>query len=303
MISSAALFADASFTFGDVINDYLLFVGTFFMVGAASCYFLLLRPAVAQNDAAMSAAGRVAARIGLTGTLLRALSLGVTVSGTMAKRHLPLVDALTRPASMLVLVLGTLVALVAFALASSAARDAHGAWIAAGIGSLMAALRGLVTTDPAHLVNPIHVFAASMWIGTLFVLVVAGLATFLSGAVTASERGPLIAVLVNRFSTIALWSAGVLVLSGLTTAYLHLGELSALWTSVYGRTLIAKLSVVACVIALGAYNNQRLKPSLGSEEAGSRLRRSASLEIAIAAVVLGITAVLVNLPVPAEQLR
>ena len=115
--------------------------------------------------------------------------------------------------------------------------------------------------------------------------------------------GPLVAVMVGRFSTIALWAAGFLVLTGVTTAYLHLGTLPALWTSVYGRTLIVKLCVVACVLTLGAYNNRRLMPSLGTDEAGARLRRSATFEIALAAVVLGITAVLVNLPAPAEHLH
>ena len=161
----------------------------------------------------------------------------------------------------------------------------------------------MITTDLHDIVNPIHVFAGSMWIGTLFVLVVAGLSTVLSGALADAERGPLVAVLVNRFSSIALWGAGVLVLTGLTTAWLHLGSIPALWTSIYGRTLIVKLCVVACVFTLGAYNNQRLKPSLGTAEAGGRLRRSATFEIALAAVVLGITAVLVKLPAPSEHLH
>ena len=109
-------------------------------------------------------------------------------------------------------------------------------------------------------------------------------------------------MLVNRFSTIALWSAGLLVLTGVTTAYKHLGQLSALWTSIYGKTLIGKLCLVAVVFSLGYYNNRRLKPSLGTEEAGRRLVRSATLEIAIAAIVLIVTAVLVNLPAPAEHM-
>jgi putative copper export protein len=142
-----------------------------------------------------------------------------------------------------------------------------------------------------------------MWIGTLFVLVVAGLSTMLSQELAEADRGPLVAVLVGRFSTIALWAAGVLILTGVTTATLHLGSVSALWTSIYGKTLIAKLCVVACVISLGAYNNRRLKPTLGTAAAGARLRRSASFEIALAAVVLGITAVLVKLPAPAEHLH
>jgi len=303
LIQGAALVADAGFTFGDVIHEYVEFVGTFFIVGAASFYFLLLRPALAGNASAMSTAGRVAARVGIAGALLRALATGISASNTMAAKHVTLVDALTRSPSAIVGELAILVALIAFVLASRAARDGTGAWVVAALATIVVALRGIITTDLHDFVNPVHVFAASMWIGTLFVLVVAGLSTVLHGELADADRGPLVAVLVGRFSTIALWSAGVLVLTGLTTAYLHLGKVSALWTSIYGRTLIVKLCVVACVFTLGAFNNRRLKPSLGTTAAGSRLRRSATFEIALAAVVLGITAVLVNLPAPAEHLH
>jgi putative copper export protein len=303
LIQGAALVADAGFTFGDVIHEYVEFVGTFFIVGAISFYFLLLRPALAANRGAMNTAARIAARIGVAGALLRALAIGMSAGGTMAAKHVTLLSALTRRPSAVVGELAILVALLGFVLASRDSRDALGAWSIAAIATIVVALRGVITTDLHDIVNPVHVFAASMWIGTLFVLVVAGLSTMLSQELAEADRGPLVAVLVGRFSTIALWAAGVLILTGVTTATLHLGSVSALWTSIYGKTLIAKLCVVACVISLGAYNNRRLKPTLGTADAGARLRRSASFEIALAAVVLGITAVLVKLPAPAEHLH
>jgi putative copper resistance protein D len=87
-----------------------------------------------------------------------------------------------------------------------------------------------------------------------------------------------------------------------TTAYLHIRSYTAVFTSIYGQTLLVKLVVVAGVFYLGAYNNRRLKPQLGSEEATLRHHRTATYEIALAAIVLIVTAVLVNLPAPAEQL-
>jgi putative copper export protein len=196
----------------------------------------------------------------------------------------------------------TVIAVIAFGLAAAATRESTVAWMIAGISTLIVMLGALVTTNISRVVNPLHVFAASMWIGTLIVLVAAGVTTALGSTVESSARGPAVAMLVNRFSTIALWSAGLLVLTGVTTAYKHLGQVSALWTSIYGKTLIGKLCLVAVVFSLGVYNNQRLKPSLGTEEAGRRLARSATLEIAIAALVLIVTAVLVNLPAPAEHM-
>lgn len=302
LISAALLFAESDFTALDVLHEYIGFVGSFFLVGAASFYFLLMRPALGTNAAAMTSAARTAARIGCVGALLRLLALAMSINSLMAEKHLSLGAALAgRPASIVQEVM-TVIAVIAFAIAATSPRESNVAWVSAGISTLVVMLGALVTTHISRVVNPLHVFAASMWIGTLIVLVAAGVTTALGSTMESSARGPAVAMLVNRFSTIALWSAGLLVLTGLTTAYRHLGQLSALWTSIYGKTLIGKLCLVAVVFTLGAYNNRRLRPSLGTDEAGRRLARSATLEIGIAAIVLIVTAVLVNLPAPAEHM-
>jgi hypothetical protein len=51
------------------------------------------------------------------------------------------------------------------------------------------------------------------------------------------------------------------------------------------------------VVALaGAFNWRRLAPTLGSADGVVRLRRSAGLELAVAMLVIGATAVLVATP-------
>jgi len=302
IVPHALLFADAELSVVDVVNDYVSFVGSFLIVGAVAFYFLLFRPAFRPNMDAMRIAGRSAARIGVVGALLRVLSIGMTVTGAMLQKQLSLVAALTSKPSLIVGEIATAVALIAFASAAFAWRDGIRRWTVAGIATLVIALQGVVTTKLSRTVNPLHVFAASMWIGTLFVMVVAGISTALSGAFATSDRGAAVAALVNRFTTLALCSAGVLVLTGVTTAWLHLGTIDALWTSDYGKTLIVKLSLVAVVFVLGAYNNWRVKPSLGTQDAGRRMKRSATFEISVAAIVLVVTAVLVHLPAPAEKL-
>ena len=77
-----------------------------------------------------------------------------------------------------------------------------------------------------------------------------------------------------------------------------LAVLRALWTTPYGVTLIVKLCAVALVLALGAWNWRRQRPRMGSEAAAWSLRRSARMELAAAALVLAITAILVSLPSP-----
>ncbi|HEU4642131.1 MAG TPA: CopD family protein, partial [Gemmatimonadaceae bacterium] len=145
---------------------------------------------------------------------------------------------------------------------------------------------------------PVHETMAALWIGTLFVVVAAGLPAVLRRDVPPDRRAPLVAEMVTRFSPLALGAAALLVLTGLTTAWVHLKYLSALWTTPYGVALITKLCVVAIVVALGAWNWRRMTPRLGTEESAHALRRSATSELAVAAVVLVVTAVLVSLPTP-----
>ncbi|HSQ62029.1 MAG TPA: CopD family protein [Polyangiaceae bacterium] len=83
----------------------------------------------------------------------------------------------------------------------------------------------------------------------------------------------------------------------------RLNPLSALWTTPYGYALIAKLCVVGIVFGLGAWNWQRVGPSLGTEGGALKIRRTASTELAFAALVLLLTAILVSLPSPKAQKR
>src|SRR3569623_189060 len=210
MISAALLLAETNFTTLDVLHEYIGFVGSFFIVGAASFYFLLKRPALGTNAAAMTSAARTAARIGSVGALLRLLALAMSINSLMAEKHLSLGAALTgRPASVVAEVM-TVIAVIAFGLAAAATRESTVAWVIAGIATLVVMLGALVTTNISRVVNPLHVFAASMWIGTLIVLVTAGVTTALESTVETSARGPAVAMLVNRYSPIAHWTAGLL---------------------------------------------------------------------------------------------
>ena len=87
-------------------------------------------------------------------------------------------------------------------------------------------------------------------------------------------------------------------LSGLITAYRHLNPLSSLFTTPYGWALLVKLALVAAVFSLGAWNWRRQRPSLGGEGAAISIRRSSAKELAVAAIVLAVTAILVSLPAP-----
>lgn len=148
------------------------------------------------------------------------------------------------------------------------------------------------------LADSLHVLAAGGWLGTLLMVVAAGLPA--ASRAEPSDRGPLVAELVNAFSPAALVFAGLAATTGVFGAWLHLETLPALWQSRYGRTLLLKLGVLTGVAATGFYNWRRVRPALGDDLGAARLRRSSTVELLIAVLVIAVTAVLVATPPPSE---
>ncbi|MBA2627152.1 MAG: CopD family protein, partial [Gemmatimonadales bacterium] len=147
----------------------------------------------------------------------------------------------------------------------------------------------------------IHVLAAGAWLGTLLTMLVAGLPS--AYELESGIRVDAMARLVAAFSPIALASSATLAGTGLFAAWLHIGRFAALWQSAYGRTLLIKLAVLAGVVATGAFNWKWVQPGLAhvgprGERAAARLRISGRVELAIGALVVLVTAILVALPTP-----
>jgi copper transport protein len=201
-------------------------------------------------------------------------------------------------------VAAVVLAVAGFALAM---RGARGGWALAGMGGVAAAvtpaLSGHAVASPgmAWLAIPadaLHVLAAGGWLGGLLALVVVGLPA--ARRLERERRGAAVSALVQGFSPVALGLAAVLVTTGLVAAWLHLGDVTALWNSAYGRTLLLKLGLVAGVVLAGAHNFLRVRPALGDETGTRRLRWSAAVELLLALLVIGVTAVLVAIPPPAR---
>jgi putative copper export protein len=73
-----------------------------------------------------------------------------------------------------------------------------------------------------------------------------------------------------------------------------------LWSSSYGRYLVLKLAVVACLVGLAGFNKLRLTPRLkaGDLRALRSLRRSIRAELILGLLILIITAALTTLTGP-----
>ena len=138
----------------------------------------------------------------------------------------------------------------------------------------------------------IHVISASAWLGSLALLLFAGLP-----AVLRTENGfSKAATLVNTFSPIALTMAGIAVFTGALNAFVHINAFSEFWTTPYGRVLAVKIGIVIITASMGAYNWKVVSPRLGSAEATAHIKRSATAEIIVAAVIIFLTAILVATP-------
>jgi putative copper export protein len=144
------------------------------------------------------------------------------------------------------------------------------------------------------LADGLHVMGAGGWLGSLTMVLLAGIPAAL--ALPEADRGPMIAELVNAFSPTALVFAGLVGTTGLFAAWIHLGSVPAIWQTRYGQLLIIKLTILSVVAVTGAYNWLRVKPTLGHVEGGVRIRRSATVEVVIGVLVLLVTAILVATP-------
>lgn len=285
-----------SVDWADPPHELIGFIAQFLAAGAIGFrYFALRMPRVEVDRPFYDDAAQRSAILGVIGIALSVVLMILGLPALAARRHTTAAALVTGDLTTALQAALLVVALIGFLLA--AMRNRAG-WPLAAIGVVVGSLRAVFTGKWTSLVNPIHVLAAGLWIGTLFVLVTAGLSALLRNESTRERRGIIAADLVNGFSPLALTMGAVVVLFGVITAWRHLHVLSNLWTTPYGITLIVKLVFVAAVFALGAWNWRRQRPMLGSEPAAAAIRRSARAELTVAGVVLVITSLLVSLPAP-----
>ena len=291
------------------ITEYIGFIGSFFPAGAIGFRYVVMRGALARGELAGARSGGVdatrrrvyadaarrAAAIGLIGILVAIGLMLYQLPGLAARRHTTVSQLLTHNAGVTIQAVFLVLSLIGFALAL---RGSKIGWALAAIGFLVELLRNGLIGQWKDLANPMHVLAGGLWIGTLFVMVVAGITVVLRHEVARESRGAIVSDMVYSFSPLALTAASVLVFFGVIIAWEHLHVLSNLWQSPYGIALIVKLCFVAVVFALGAWNWQRQKPTLGSEGSALAIRRSATSEVVVAALVLAATSVLLSIPAP-----
>lgn len=161
---------------------------------------------------------------------------------------------------------------------------------AVGVGAF--ALAGHAsTTEPVWLAmtsTGAHAVAGAIWFGGLV-----GLGWVLHARRTQyASAGPVVA----RFSGIAATAVVGVAIAGTIIGWQEVRSLHGLTSTSYGRLLLAKVAIVACVVTIGGWNRFRLVPAMqrAPKAAGSRLRRTVRTEAGLLLAAVGLTAVLVN---------
>lgn len=184
--------------------------------------------------------------------------------------------------------------------------------LALGFLTVVPALAGHPgVTDPRAVslaASVVHVGAFATWAGGLVVLLAAVPAA--TRAIAGAEKTALLASVVGRFSAVALSAVAALLATGIVQAVLQLEAWSELVDTGYGRAILVKAALLACLIVLGGVNRQRIRPRLdrlaaagaeASGPAGVALRRTLRAEVALVFAVLVATAVLTALSPAARE--
>jgi copper transport protein len=150
----------------------------------------------------------------------------------------------------------------------------------------------------------LHLLGTAIWVGGLAQM--AFVVPAVAGTLDDEDRAWLWLRTVVYFSTVAAIGLGVLLVTGTYMSFLHIGDWSALLSTVYGRTLLFKLALAGIAMLIGAFNLFVVKPRLDRavDDPDSRatrriqknFRRIVAVEAVTALAVLASAGILTDLP-------
>ncbi len=133
----------------------------------------------------------------------------------------------------------------------------------------------------------VHVLALSLWCGGLAALVLLG----------ASDRRSY-PVAVPRFSSLAVWCAVAVALSGGLSAWIRLTAPVELLTTSYGRIIVVKVLLIITLSIFGVWYRRRIIPTLAQESTRFTFLRVAAFDVGIMAATVGVGVALSRTPPP-----
>ncbi len=146
--------------------------------------------------------------------------------------------------------------------------------------------------------NVLHVLAMSAWLGGIAVLVFALRSA--TSELEPSQRTPLLAGTIARFSALATIALPLLIVSGVVQSIIEVGSFPALLDTPFGRSVLIKIVVALAIVGIGFVNRQKLVPALKRAAAGNTspgragvlIRRTLRFELALGLTALAATGAL-----------
>jgi putative copper export protein len=117
----------------------------------------------------------------------------------------------------------------------------------------------------------LHVVASGVWVGGLFAL------AWVVFHQRAMRTSPHLASIISRFSRLAGWCVLLVVVTGVYNGWVQVQSIAALWTTSYGRVLLAKVLLVVVLVWFGAVNRYWFLPRLEGHAAPGVGRRLGQL--------------------------
>ncbi len=160
---------------------------------------------------------------------------------------------------------------------------------------------------PAAVLDFAHNLLASVWIGGIIYLTFVILPSFRN--MNSERKEGLTLAVIPRFSIMFVVALGILVITGPTLLWFLESDVSLLFSSVYGRLIVAKIIVASIMVLHGAHNQFKIqKPAEKNFKEGminvhSKLGRSLKTEVPLGIVLLGIVALLTNSSLPAGEIQ
>ncbi len=290
----------------------ITYLGLAILVGLWPVWLLVVRPALRAvwqiGPAAVGRARRlVAVGLGLAlGGNVMALILQAVTAGNGVLDGLGTTLFETRYGTLwlvrvsLLLALGLLLSSVAPWWFPRRRRSVAVGLVALGVASILPfSLISHASAQPdgrdAAIANDLaHAVAASLWVAGIVALVAVLLPALRS--LTPAGRQVVLMQAIPRFSTVALSAWAALALTGLYSAWLEVGNLTALVDTSYGTSLAIKLAVIVTILVIAAFNlvvltrKLRRVPTAAEADRWSRVFRYLVVaELVFAIAVLGVT--------------
>jgi putative copper resistance protein D len=145
--------------------------------------------------------------------------------------------------------------------------------------------------------DALHLIAAGAWLGGLLALVL------LVPRLIRLGRQAAAAGVLHQFSGMGYAAVAVLIATGLFKSWLLVGDIHALVSTAYGRLLMIKVALFAGMGVLALLNRLQICPALDAKPADPdpwliRLKRQATLELALGLLVLAVVGLLGALAPP-----